>query len=395
MKISIFTPTHDSRWLPDAYNSIKDQDFFEWVIVYNNGGVPVKFNDERVKSHILYKSPEYVGALKAYACEQCTGDILLELDHDDWLTPNAIEEVKKAFEDPETGFVYSNAYYPLSHHFSEEYGWKYGEKTSEWEEHISFSPTPEMVTKIWFSPDHIRACRADVYKKTGGHSKEMRVLDDMDLMCRMYIETKFYHINKPLYYYRVHGENTWLKHNKEIQDNVFRLYEKYIDDVVTVWADRKNLLKIELGGGNLVRKGYINIDERTGDIKCNLNDRWPLEDNSVGVIRALDILEHLSDPVHAMKEIQRVLVPGGWLLARVPSTDGRGAFQDPTHKSFWNENSFLYYTDRDIAKYIDCPVRFQAAMVYTTKKDKKQNCWTIAHLINLKDNYRPCGLVKI
>ena len=32
--------------------------------------------------------------------------------------------------------------------------------------------------------------------------------------------------------------------------------------------------------------------------------------------------------------------------ALTPSTDGRGAFQDPTHVSFYNENSFWYFTDR-------------------------------------------------
>jgi O-antigen biosynthesis protein len=37
------------------------------------------------------------------------------------------------------------------------------------------------------------------------------------------------------------------------------------------------------------------------------------------------------------------LVPGGWLLAATPSTDVRGAFQDPTNCSFWNvPNSFWY-----------------------------------------------------
>jgi hypothetical protein len=43
-----------------------------------------------------------------------------------------------------------------------------------------------------------------------------------------------------------------------------------------------------------------------------------------------------------------------------PSTDGRGAFQDPTHVSFWNSNSFWYYTRADQNRFIDCPVRFQA-----------------------------------
>jgi hypothetical protein len=36
-------------------------------------------------------------------------------------------------------------------------------------------------------------------------------------------------------------------------------------------------------------------------------------------------------------------VPGGTAEIVVPTTDGPGAFQDPTHVSFWNRRSFLYY----------------------------------------------------
>jgi hypothetical protein len=60
-----------------------------------------------------------------------------------------------------------------------------------------------------------------------------------------------------------------------------------------------------------------------------------------------------------MKEAQRCLAPMGWFLTLTPSTDGRGAFQDPTHISFWNSNSFWYYTKAETAKYIGTPVRFQ------------------------------------
>jgi hypothetical protein len=38
-----------------------------------------------------------------------------------------------------------------------------------------------------------------------------------------------------------------------------------------------------------------------------------------------------------------VLKPGGTAEITVPTTDGPGAFQDPTHVSFWNRRSFLYY----------------------------------------------------
>jgi hypothetical protein len=96
-----------------------------------------------------------------------------------------------------------------------------------------------------------------------------------------------------------------------------------------------------------------------------------------------------------MKEIYRVLAPGGWLIAQVPSTDGRGAFQDPTHVSFWNENSFKYYTDHNKAKYIGTPVRFQAVRVFTTEKNNEGVCWVVANLLSLKDGYKPAGIIEI
>jgi O-antigen biosynthesis protein len=52
--------------------------------------------------------------------------------------------------------------------------------------------------------------------------------------------------------------------------------------------------------------------------------------------------------------------PAGLASVAAPSTDGRGAFQDPTHVSFWNSNSIWYYTRADQNRFIDCPVRFQA-----------------------------------
>jgi hypothetical protein len=46
-----------------------------------------------------------------------------------------------------------------------------------------------------------------------------------------------------------------------------------------------------------------------------------------------------------MNETHRVLVPGGRLDLFVPTTDGRGAFQDPTHVSFWTPNDLFYFCE--------------------------------------------------
>lgn len=403
MTISIFTPTHDSRFLREAYESIKDQDFHEWIVVYNNGAEVVDFGDSRVKSFVWPSAPPWVGPLKAYACERATGDVLLELDHDDLLTPDALEEVAKAFDDPDVGFVYSNTIHATGHlqkvrRFDECWGWKFREvefRGHVLDEHISFEPSPESVSRIWYAPNHFRAFRRDVYQKVGGYSWEMRILDDLDLMCRLYQATTFKHIDKGLYVYRVHGQNSWLRYNAEIQENVYRIYDQYIDALVERWTAMNGLRRIELGGRMNARPGYETVDLKQAGICCDLNGPWPFADSSVGAIRAFDVFEHLKEPLHTMEEVYRVLAPGGWLFCQVPSTDGRGAFQDPTHRSFWNENSFHYYTKAGFAKYIDTPVRFQSPRLYTTAKDADGVCWTVAHLISLKDGYRPCGAVEI
>ena len=58
-----------------------------------------------------------------------------------------------------------------------------------------------------------------------------------------------------------------------------------------------------------------------------------------------------------------------------PSTDGRGAFQDPTHVSFWNSNSFWYYTRKEQAAYINTPVKFQLNRI----KNFYPNDWCRMH----------------
>ena len=70
---------------------------------------------------------------------------------------------------------------------------------------------------------------------------------------------------------------------------------------------------------------------------------WPFDDNSVSFFRAHDIIEHLPNKISTMNEMWRCLKPNGLVEIVVPTTDGPGAFMDPTHVSFWHERSFFYY----------------------------------------------------
>lgn len=109
---------------------------------------------------------------------------------------------------------------------------------------------------------------------------------------------------------------------------------------------QSNVLRVDLGCGTNKHGNYVGVDVHPAsgaDIIADLNQQFPFPDNSVDEVRAHDIIEHLPDKIHTMNEIWRICKPGAKVDIRVPSTDGRGAFQDPTHVSFWNINSFLYY----------------------------------------------------
>jgi len=368
MKISLFTPTHDTKYLHRLYQTIRRQTYqnWEWVICPNNGAVVDIKDDPRVKIYPCSGSTN-IGYLKKYACSKSVGDVVMEVDHDDELFATAIEECAKAFEDPTVDFAFSNCcdvqenYEPRF--FNEKFGWVNRPCMYEGKqlvEMVAFPPDPASVSKIWYGPNHFRAWRKSFYDRIGGHDETMDVLDDQDIMCRTYIEGKMFHIDKPLYVYHLHPNNTcYGEKNAKIQDLCVELHDKYIYKLVEKWCDNNNLRKIDLCGGFDKPFGYESIDLANADIIANLNERWPFEDGSIGVFRAHDALEHLKDPIHAMKEAYRCLAPNGWFLTQTPSTDGRGAFQDPTHVSFWNSNSFWYYCRAEQAKYIGTPVKFQ------------------------------------
>lgn len=105
-------------------------------------------------------------------------------------------------------------------------------------------------------------------------------------------------------------------------------------------------VRIDIGCGPRKAPGFIGVDIAPApgvDIVADLGQAFPFDDSTVDELRAHDVIEHLADRIHTMNEIWRICKPGAKVDVRVPSSDGRGAFQDPTHISFWNINSFKYY----------------------------------------------------
>jgi predicted SAM-dependent methyltransferase len=110
-------------------------------------------------------------------------------------------------------------------------------------------------------------------------------------------------------------------------------------------------LKLNLGCADRPIQGFIGVDIASPcDEIADLTQPWPWPDSSVDEVVAYDVIEHLPDRIHTMNELWRVLRPGARATIEVPSASkGAGAFQDPTHVSFWTMNNWQYFTAGNFA----------------------------------------------
>jgi predicted SAM-dependent methyltransferase len=93
--------------------------------------------------------------------------------------------------------------------------------------------------------------------------------------------------------------------------------------------------KLNVGCGFDYRHGYINVDlnaEHGPDLVADATWLEPIEDNSCGEVVAQDVLEHMprAKGTTALYEWNRVLMPGGKLVLRIPSVPHLvGLMSDP------------------------------------------------------------------
>lgn len=386
MLVSVFTPTHNERYLLEAYNSLLKQTYkeWEWVLV-PNGKVKIPTlisTDKRVK---VISYPEQlealfgtnIGSLKKFACDNCSGELLVELDHDDWLTTDALARIAEAKKtNPEAGFIYSDCVGLYNNGkceiFGEEWGWKIYQKEVNGRTYTAmqnFEVNARSLCEIYFCPNHVRVWSKEVYQKCGGHNPTMKVIDDHELICRTYLtRTKFHQIPDVLYFYRRHDNATTVHDNALIQIQQASVRDRFTPHLVKEWCRREGLPMYDLGAAHNKEEGYIGLDKVNADFIWDVNDGMWTEENSIGCIRAQDFLEHIpiGKVIPFMNNVYKMLAPGGWFITSTPSTDGRGAFCDPTHVSFWNELSFRYYCDQNYSKYVpEIECKFQSVRLQT------------------------------
>lgn len=431
VRFELVTPTHNLKYFRELAESVANQTYrdFSWTIVVNGEAkvtdvesiISNTFGSLNIARIVelpdcLRTSPPSIGAIQRFAfdvaSESRVADYLVELDHDDVLVPECLSTVANTIGHRLPEFIYSDSIHffdnGCSFSFAKEAGWEsYIENGATVTK--AFPCSPLTLQYIFYAPNHVRMWHKNHYHKIGGHNPNLHAADDHELMIKSYLSGgEMLHINRGLYRYREHNmdsANSYRSMSKHVVENTQKLGAMYIDQLVDEWCRRQSLRKIDMGGAHNTVPGFESLDRYApADIvhDCMVDGRFklPFESRSIGVFRAYDFMEHIPQGypiIDMMNEFYRCLAHQGWLFTMTPSTEGRGAFQDPTHVSYWNQNSFLYYTQKEFAKYVpQIKCRFAVNTLstdYPSGWHRENNIpYVRAHLVACHEENMPGGI---
>lgn len=104
--------------------------------------------------------------------------------------------------------------------------------------------------------------------------------------------------------------------------------------------------RLNLGCGRDRRDGFVNVDIADlpeVDVVAALGvEPLPFSDDEFGVVLCRDILEHV-DVIAALREIHRVVAPGGLVLISAVHFTSRNLYVDPTHVRGFSVRTFDYF----------------------------------------------------
>jgi glycosyltransferase involved in cell wall biosynthesis len=252
--VSVFTPTYRTGDLIiRAYRSLKAQwyDNWEWV-VYDDSPDTETFDlvsslaraDHRIKLFRADRPSGVIGEVKRRCCGLASGSVLVELDHDDELTPNCLDDVVTALATfPDAGFVYTDCAEVFddgsNHAYGDTFAFGHGSYRHEFHHGREYFVTnyppidAKTVRHIVGMPNHVRAWTAAAYRDCGGHAPDVHIADDYELCLRTFLTTEMVHVRRLGYvqYLGQSGRNTQFVRNREIQRLVGLFAARYEPEI--------------------------------------------------------------------------------------------------------------------------------------------------------------------
>jgi hypothetical protein len=351
--VSCIMPTHNRRaFVPMAIRAFTQQDYrARELIIVDDGTDPIEDlvpSDQSVR--YLRRAPRMsVGAKRNLACEEAKGNLVAHWDDDDWHAPWRLSYQVNALLEQKADICGLDTLWFFDPHKNEAWQFRFPFASRRWLAGGSFCYRRQLWERHRFP---------EIFD--GEDSKFIASLANARVQRLPRAD---------FYLARIHGGNT----NPKRPGSTY-WYPAPVHEVRTILGDdfeifvscdagngaagcgtplapaiaqylKEAPLKLNIGCADALIEGFTNVDKvpLPGVQVADLREPWPWHDDTVDYVRAWDIIEHLPDKIFTMNEIWRVLRPDGTVEIAVPTTDGTGAFQDPTHVSFWNRRSFLYY----------------------------------------------------
>lgn len=206
---SIFTTTYLSfNKIRRAYQSLKAQIMrdWEWVIMDDSPTIEhfsqflcdeIAAKDHRIRLYRRHTHSGSIGNVKNEAISLCRGKYVLELDHDDEITPDCLENATQVFEsDPAIGFVYMDFYnmyengepFRYSDFISFGYGGYYSQKHRDKWQYVYITPNINNITAFALIslPNHPRMWRRSTLLSIGNYSEALPICDDLEVLQRTF-----------------------------------------------------------------------------------------------------------------------------------------------------------------------------------------------------------------
>ena len=342
--VTCIMPTHNRRhFVPRAIEYFLRQDYDRAELLVVDDGTDLVRDLVPLHPQVRYLALPTrltLGAKRNVACEQAAGEIIVHWDDDDWHSPRRVSTQVDGLLSADVDACGLSRLWFYDPGVRRVWEYRYPENGTPW----VAGGTLCYWRALWQGSrfDDVHSGEDSSFVRSLAPARVLALADN-----RIYVAT-------------VHAANTarravtqpaFVPSSPEVVESLLGADLAGIAaacrgaDTPTSAAAAEMTMRLNLGCCDALLPGYVNVDivERPGIQAADLRQPWPWEDGSIDHVRAWDIIEHLPDKIFTMNELWRVLRPGGTAEIAVPTTDGTGAFQDPTHVSFWNRRSFLYY----------------------------------------------------
>ena len=224
-----------------------------------------------------------IGFNKHMIAMMCDGDYLVEVDHDDELTPDCLEKLLECYTKSGADFVYSDCLEIIDGHpidYTDNFSFGQGYYRDEVVNGVPYQHVAitcrninvKSIRGIYALPNHVRSWNKEFYHKIGGHNTEISVIDDMELLIRTFLYGRMAKVDKVLY---IQNQGESRSNGRGDTATGGRLAEIQRMNLLVKWKYEKPIHEriLELGVDDII----WNEETQEGDVRKDIDEYVPMD----------------------------------------------------------------------------------------------------------------------